>query len=127
MSIFDSIDDRYEFYPNEDQVTQGYGFEFIGKKDKFQPIIEIHLFRETNNKGAISIFIKNRNGNDIVMGNVVAIYSMDYEYKEHFTEKEIKELDNIYKEMVKYAIEKWSNYDKSNLLGYMENEERKSF
>ncbi len=127
MSTFDSIDDTYEFYQNTDPETEGYGFKFIGKKDKFQPIISIHLFREGGPKGSISIFVNNRNGNDIIMGNTIAIYSMKYEYKENLTEKELKKLDDRYKEMVKYAIEKWSKYDKSNIIGYIENEERKEF
>lgn len=127
MSAFDIIEDKYEFYQNLDPVTEGYGFKFIGKKDNFQPIIAIHLFREDKNKGKISIFINNRNGNDIVIGNVVAIYSMNYEYKEGFTDKELKVLDNKYNEMVEYAIQKWTKYDKNNMLPYIENEERKEF
>ncbi len=127
MDIFDEIDEEYEFWDKTDPREEGHGFMFVGKKDKFQPIIDICLTTSLGDKGSISIFIKNRNGNDIIIGNTIAIYSMNYEYRENITKDEIKELDSRYRKMVKYSIDKWAKYNKENILGYVEKEERMEF
>jgi len=127
MDIFDVIDDAYEFRENSIK-EQGYGFKFIGIKDKFQPIIEVHIFPR-NKEFSVSIFVENRNGNNIIYGNLIALYSMEGQYKENMTKAEIKKLDNRYRKMVSYAIEKWTKYNKENILGYVndEDEERLEF
>lgn len=127
MEVFDVIDDTYEFSENS-TIEQGYGFKFIGIKDKFQPIIRVHIFPR-NKEFSISIFVENRNGNNIIYGNKVALYSMEGKYKEKMTKEEVKELDNRYRKMVRYAIEKWTKYNKENILGYINDdaEERLEF
>jgi len=54
---------------------------------------------------------------------------MEGQYKENMTKAEIKKLDNRYRKMVSYAIEKWTKYNKENILGYVndEDEERLEF
>lgn len=128
MDVFDELDDTYQFISNYDTASQGDGFEFVGTRDKFQPIIKVIIF-SFNKKIDISIVVNNRNGNSIIYGDTVARYSMKAEYKEKMTEEEIKELDKRYRKMAKQAIEKWSKFNKENQIGYKEreDEEREEF
>ncbi|WP_304683111.1 hypothetical protein [uncultured Clostridium sp.] len=125
MNEFDVLDENYEFWDNSDPVNQGYGFSFFGKKDKFMPIIAVRYsgFPEAS----ITVFIENRNGNDIINGNYVALYTIKIDYKENMSEQEIKEVDDRYRKMIRYSIEKWSKYNKENQIGYIEEEERIQF
>jgi len=121
MDVFDELDDTYQFISN-DIASEGHGFEFVGRKDKFQPIIKVIIF-SFNKKIDISIIVNNRNGNSIIYGDTVARYSMKAEYKENMTEEEIKEFDKRYRKMAKQAIEKWSKFNKENQIGYKERED----
>ncbi len=123
MDEFDCLDENYKFWENNDPALEGYGFKFFGKEDKFMPIIDVgySVFPEPH----ISILIENRNGNNNINGNNIAVYMMNVDYKENMSEKDINEIDNRYRKMVKHSIEKWAVYNKENQLGYVEDEEER--
>lgn len=87
------------------------------------PIIDVgySVFPEPH----ISILIENRNGNNNINGNNIAVYMMNVDYKENMSEKDINEIDNRYRKMVKHSIEKWAVYNKENQLGYVVDEEER--
>ena len=126
MSSFDVLDEKFSFWDNSDIATQGYGFKFFGTDDKFLPIFIISYGSDCN-KPYISIMVENRNGNDIIYGNVIAIYKLEFEYKENMSKEEIQDIDERYKKMVEYTIDKWACYNEQNMLGYVKDEERESF
>ena len=126
MSSFDELDEKFSFWDNSDIGVEGYGFKFFGTDDNFLPIFEISYGSDCN-KPYISIMVKNRNGNDIIYGNVIAIYNLEFDYKENMSKEEINAIDERYKNMVKYAIDKWACYNEQNMLGYVKDEERESF
>ena len=123
MDEFDCLDENYDFWANDDPTLQGYGFKFFGKEDKFMPIIDISY--SVLPEPHIAILVENRNGNDVINGNNIAVYMLNVEYKEKMSEKEIKEIDERYRKMVKHSIEKWAIYNKENQLGYVEDEEER--
>lgn len=123
MDEFDVLDDFYEFWDNADPAMQGYGFKFFGKNDRFMPIIDVSYSGIPEPQ--ITIFIENRNGNEIINGNYIALYTMKVDYKENMSEQAIKEVDDRYRKMIKYSIEKWSKYNKENPMGYIEDEEER--
>ena len=126
MDTFDVIDDTYGFWDNSDPGMEGYGFKFYGKKDKFQPTIRVRCDLDIK-QPSITIFVENRNGNVAINGNLVALYKMKFDYKEDMSEEEIKQIDEKYRKMVKYTLDKWACYNKENILGYIEDEEREEF
>ena len=128
MDEFDIIDDSYGFWDNSDPSLEGYGFKFYGKKDNFQPTIRVRCDLDEK-QPSISIFVENRNGNVVINGNIVAIYSMKIDYRENMKEEELKEIDEKYRKMIKHTLDKWTCYDKQNQLGYVEedDEEREEF
>lgn len=128
MDEFDIIDASYSFWDNSDPAMEGYGFKFYGKKDNFQPTFRVRC--DLNEKQpSITIFVENRNGNVVINGNLVAMYTMKIDYKENMAEEELKVIDEKYRKMVKYALDKWACYNKQNQLGYVEedDEEREEF
>ena len=96
---------------------------FFGKEDKFMPIIDVGYSGSPDLH--ISILIENRNGNDFINGNSIAVYMMNIKYKENMNEKDLKEIDDRYRKMVRHSIKKWAVYNKEKQLGYVEDEEER--
>ena len=105
-----------------DDKDLGFGVIASNSNDKFIPIFELHNWHYPESH---SIFVEDRNGNSILTGDTVAIYSMDID--ENWTENDI--LDK-FKIMLEDVYSKYGKYDKNNRLDFVFNEmqmERKEF
>lgn len=95
---------------NYDNGVIGYGVIAYNDKDRFIPIFNLYNWLDPE---VHSIYIEDRNGNPMVSGNVVAIYSLELDEK--WNENEIL---NKFKMIIEEAYEKYKNYNKDNKLEF---------
>ena len=87
--------------------------------DQFVPIIKfINWFRnvELLHGGFVSIFVEDRKGNSILMGDTVVIYSVDID--ENDTDEDIKKR---FEKMLDDVINKYGSYCRENRLDFVYN------
>lgn len=108
---FDEIMDKegYELIINTDNPSLTRGTICFNSKDKYIPIISLHLWNDTQ----LSIFVEDRNGNAVITGNTVLINSLK------FTKEDIKEdIEKRFENMIDYTLERYKNYNKQNRLDF---------
>lgn len=118
LQIWDKFDDLmvergYGILTHND-VSLGRG-TVAYKDDKFSPLFELKIWGGEIAENFVSIFVTDRNGNTILGGETVAIYSLndvgDFE----------KNL-SLFAKMFEDVYEKYSVYSKSNRLDFAFNE-----
>lgn len=85
------------------------------KDDKFVPIFNLHVWGGSIVENFVSILVEDRNGNAILGGPAVAIYSMP-----DTGDSEKNRL--VFSKMLNDAYEKYGGYSKSNRLDFAFNE-----
>ena len=107
-----------------DDIDLGLGASASNDKDDFVPIFEFQNYPYPESH---TIFVEDRNGNSILSGNTVAIYSLNIAENMDYSEKEMLEKFKI---MLESVYEKYGFYNKTNRLDFAFNEmkiERKEF
>lgn len=119
----------YNFFKNEGYFTRinddiknmGYG-GFAVKDDKFALIFNLHSYPYPK---SFMISAEDRNGNQVIIGETVAVYS--YSPDDKINDKELQEKFKI---MLNDIYSKYKNYSKENRLDFAYNElevERKDY
>lgn len=107
---------------DEDIKYLGYGGLAVHKDDKFSLMFELtgNLYPRCFN-----VSVKDRNGNFMLMGETVAIYSLSAHDNTNY-----KELSEKFKMLITDVFEKYKVYSKENRLDFVFNNlemERKSY
>lgn len=118
MKIWDEFDNfmsehGYRVVSHNDQYM-GRGTTAC-KDDKFVPVFNLHVWGGTIVENFVSIHIEDRNGNSILDGPMVAIYSMS-------DTGDSKKNSLVFSKMLNDAYEKYGGYSKSNRLDFAFNE-----
>ena len=121
--IFDDFfkDKGYFTCINDDIKNMGYG-GFAVTDDKFALIFELHGFPYPK---SFSVNAKDRNGNFVVMGETVAIYSITPD--DNISKSELEEK---FKTLLNDIYNKYKVYSKENRLDFVYNDmelERKKY
>lgn len=125
-NIFATFMEQQGYYVslNQDESVKylGYGGLAVHKDDKFSLMFQLNgnLYPRS-----FSISVKDRNGNFVLMGETVAIYSLSADDNTNY-----KELSEKFKILLNDVFEKYKIYSKENRLDFVFNNlemERKSY
>lgn len=109
-----SMAERGYYLTSHDDHSMGRGSVAV-KNDRFAPIFNLHVWGGEISENFVSIHVTDRNGNAILDGPTVAIYSMS-----DTGDREKNGL--VFSRMLNDAYEKYGGYSKSNRLDFAFNE-----
>ncbi len=125
-NIFATFMEQQEYYVRLNQYDDikylGFGGLAVNKNDKFALMFELN---GNLSPRSFSISVKDRNGNFVLMGETVAIYSLSADDNTNY-----KDLSEKFKILINDVFEKYKIYSKENRLDFVFNNleiERKSF